>query len=354
MNHKSTSMSMPSIRSGLWSLLAALGFIAANLACVDAAQKPVRMRVGTIAPVGSIYYNQLAQLGQQWQNAPETPIRLNIIGGVAASESELVRMIRLGNIDGAMLTGVGLAEAHPAVSGLQVSPMMFRSFDELEFVSRKLRPTLDTGLREKGLVVLFWADAGWVRFFSREPLRHPDDLRRMKVFAWAGDPHQLDVMRRAGFHPVALETSDIMLGFNRRLIDAASLAPPYVLAIQADRHAEHMLDLNWAPLLGAMVLSEKSWERLPEKTRQFMLVSAENSGRELTAAARKASDDAVAAMQKRGLKVHGVTPELEEAWREAAEAIYPGMRGKMVPAGIFDEVQRLIEEYRRQESPTHP
>ena len=51
-------------------------------------------------------------------------------------------------------------------------------------------------------------------------------------------------------------------------------------------------------------------------------------------------------MHKRGLEVHHVTPEIEAEWRTMAEGIYPKIRGGMVPADEFDEVERLLREYR--------
>ena len=57
-------------------------------------------------------------------------------------------------------------------------------------------------------------------------------------------------------------------------------------------------------------------------------------------------DESVAAMKKRGLKVHELTPAAEAAWRQIAEGAYPKIRGSIVPADMFDEVQRLLAEYR--------
>jgi len=41
-----------------------------------------------------------------------------------------------------------------------------------------------------------------------------------------------------------------------------------------------------------------------------------------------------------------VTPEVEAEWRAAAEAVYPQVRGKLVPEDIFDEALKFIAEYR--------
>ena len=55
-------------------------------------------------------------------------------------------------------------------------------------------------------------------------------------------------------------------------------------------------------------------------------------------------------MKKNGLKVQAATPEIEAEWRKIAEDSIPKIRGKIVPADIFDEVLRLLQEYRKGKS----
>jgi hypothetical protein len=57
-------------------------------------------------------------------------------------------------------------------------------------------------------------------------------------------------------------------------------------------------------------------------------------------------EESVAAMEKRGLKVQKITPEVEAEWRTISEKVYPQIRGKLVPADIFDETMRLLAECR--------
>ncbi|MFQ5790108.1 MAG: hypothetical protein ACE5JI_06470, partial [Acidobacteriota bacterium] len=52
------------------------------------------------------------------------------------------------------------------------------------------------------------------------------------------------------------------------------------------------------------------------------------------------------AMRNRGLKVWPVDEAARAEWRRAAEEAYPKIRGRLVPAEIFDEVQRLRDEFR--------
>lgn len=60
-----------------------------------------------------------------------------------------------------------------------------------------------------------------------------------------------------------------------------------------------------------------------------------------------AADAAIAAMVKRGLVVNKVTPELEAEWIREIEKVYPQIRGSIVPAPLFNEVQALLQERRK-------
>jgi TRAP-type C4-dicarboxylate transport system substrate-binding protein len=111
-----------------------------------------------------------------------------------------------------------------------------------------------------------------------------------------------------------------------------------------------MLDLNWAPLVGALVVTKKAWETCPPELQKAMRAAAEKSGEELTTRNRKESEESVDAMKKRGLVVHPVTAELEAEWRAFVEPVYPKLRGMDVPEEVFDEVQKDLAEYRKGKS----
>jgi TRAP-type transport system periplasmic protein len=246
------------------------------------------------------------------------------------------------------LTAVGLSDIEPGVGGLQNIPMIFRSLEEFEKVTERLRPTLEKRMAEKGFTVLFWVDAGWVHHFSKEPLITPEDLKRMKIFAWAGSPEQISIMRHAGYTAVPLETADILPALQTGMITVAPLPPIFALAAQVDLRAPHMLDVNWAPLVGACVVKKDVWEKIPTESREPLMTAAARAGTEIRQGSRKESVDAVEAMKKRGLKVHEPTPDEVELWRKEAEKIYPEIRGSptIVPADIFDQVKQQVEIYR--------
>jgi len=266
--------------------------------------------------------------------------------GTMGGEADMVRRMRVGQIQAALLSMTGLSEIDKSVNALQDIGMIFRSLDEVEYVREKMRPMLEKRLADRGFVALFWGDIGWVRFFSKDAAVHPTQFMRMKLFAWAGDNEQIEIMKGMGFNLVPLETNDILPGLQTGLITAVPTAPLYALAGQFNSPCPHMLDLNYAPLGGAAVISKKTWDTLSSATQQALLKAGAEAGVEVTQRSRIESDQAVEAMQKRGLTVHHATPEIEAEWRTLAEGVYPKIRGGLVPADVFDEVERLVHEYR--------
>ena len=305
------------------------------------------LKLGTVAPRDSSFHKILQTMGEKWKAAPDGGVALKIFpGGVRGGEAVMVREMRNRVLDAALLTVAGLSEIDESVEALQSMPMMFRSLEEVDYIGEKLRPRLEKKLREKGFVVLFWADTGWVRFFSKEPVIRPADLKKLKLFTWAGDTRQVDIYKAAGYHPVPLETSDILTGLRTGMITAVPLPPYVALTAQVHDPAPNMLELNWAPLVGGLVVTERAWNKLTPAQQIALAKAAAEAGLQMKARNRQESDLAVTAMTKRGLKVQRVSPEVEAEWRKAAEAAYPQIRGKIVPADLFDEVQRHLREFR--------
>ena len=183
-------------------------------------------------------------------------------------------------------------------------PMTFRTLEEVDYIVQKLQPMLEKRLEAKGFVALFWSDTGWVRFFSKDPVIGPDDLRKTKLFVEAGSPAYVDLYRSVRLNPVPLEAVDILPNLQTGLINAAPLPPSYALAGQVDRAAPNMLDLAWAPLVGALVVSKKTWDAIPPETRDAMRQAAVEAGAKMKAEGRRESVESVEAMRKRGLTVH--------------------------------------------------
>src|SRR5215472_5691107 len=306
-----------------------------------------RLRFATLAPRGSLYHRVLLEVGDAWRHATGADAGFTVFtDGVQGDELDIVRRMRIGQLNGAMISVVGLNGIEPGVTALQYMPLMFRSWDEVDAASLKLRPLLEQRMAARGFVVLYWGEAGWVRFFSRTEAVRPADFQRMKMFAWSGTPQQVELMRALGYRPVSLETADILPGMQTGLIDAVPVIASWALAAQLDAIAPHMLDMRWVPIVGAAVMTREAWEGISPAGQAAVRAAAARAGEALRAERERADQAAIAALRGRGLKVHVAPAEAQAEWQQLVAAAYPRIRGGMVPADVFDLVQRSLADFR--------
>jgi TRAP-type C4-dicarboxylate transport system substrate-binding protein len=301
----------------------------------------LRINLGTLAPRGSSYFEGLQSMGDQWR---ALGVRLVIYpDGTQGSEADMVRLMRVGTLQACLLTATGLAEIDPAVNVLQAYPLLFRDFDEFGYV---LEPMLNSRLEKQGFMPLFWGDAGWLRYFFKERVATLAQLHETKVFLWSVATEQQRIMREMGWHPVPLETADIMQALATGQITGVSVPPIVALVSQFEKRVPYMVDLNYAPLVGACIIRRETWEKLSSAQHDAMLHIAAASGAEIVRRTRLESDQAVKKMQSQGLTVYSLSPEQRTLWQAEADTFQGRARGRVIPADLHDQIFRLVAEYR--------
>lgn len=310
----------------------------------SAVSKDIVIKLGTIAPDGSPWHQSLQQMGDQWRKITGGQVKLVIYAGTLGDEPNLVDKLRIGQLQAVALSGA-LNDIEPALGCFQI-PMMFDSYEELDYVRDRITPRLELMMEQKGYQVLHWGDVGWVEFFTTTPVVRLDDMRKLKLFTWAGDSEVLQLWKTNGFRAVPLAATDILPGLQTGLIEAVPSAPLFALLNQSFGFAKNMTDIHWVPLIGASIVSKDVWNQIPENQRTPMLHAARECGEALRGGIRRMNDEAVAAMQRRGLRVIHVDDASLADWRRQVEAVYPKLRGGLAPAELFDEVRRLRDDFR--------
>jgi TRAP-type C4-dicarboxylate transport system substrate-binding protein len=316
------------------------------LAAAPASAQPVVVKMATLVPQGSQWHTTLLELAEAWKQDSGCRVIVRLYpGGVAGDDGDVVRKIRLGTLDAGVLTANGLGDIDRSVFALAM-PMMYASYDELDYVLERMTPELERIYAAKGFVILAWADAGWLHFFAKTPVRVPDDLKAQKLFTWAGDPAGVELWKTAGFNPVPLPSTEIATALQTGLVTAVTSSPQAAVLLQWYSHAPHMTEVNWAVLLGGMLISTRTWERIPVDLRPALLAAAQEAGRKLSAQTRGGAVRDVEAMARRGLDVVRLDGETEKLWRDTAEAAYPTLRDRFVPGGVLDAAMKLRQQYR--------
>ena len=306
-----------------------------------------QLRIGSLVPKNSLYHRQLLDVAESWRTAQGAGAKYLVYpDGSQGGEAEMARRMRIGQLQGALLSVVGLREIEPSIAALQSMPLLFRNWEELDYVREKMRPAMEKKFLDKGCVVLAWGDAGWVRFFSKEAALRPDDYKRMKFFAWGSEPDQQNIMKSLGYTPVPLETTDILPAIQTGMINVVPSTPYFALATQVYNTAPHMLDINWAPIVGALVVTRKAWDGMSPEVQTAVRAASDKAGAQIRTKARQEVEEAVDAMKKRGLTVNKPNPAQMKEWNDLADKLYPRIRGTMVPTETFDDVMAHLKTFR--------
>jgi TRAP-type C4-dicarboxylate transport system substrate-binding protein len=303
----------------------------------------VAIKLATVVPDGSIWDKSLKQMAADWKQASGDRVAVTVFsGGSQGDESSVLRKMRLDALQAASLTVVGLATIDPAFNVFNV-PFFFDSYDELNAVVEALTPTLKQRVEAKGFVLLNWGHGGWLQVFTKRPVRTVADLKGVKLYTSAGDDRMTQWYKANGFQPRAMAMTDVLTGLTTGMIEGLPTPPVAALAFQWNRQTPYMLDVGLAPVVGATVISRKTWLRIADADRLKLAEAALAVEKRLQVDVPKQDAFAVMLMQQQGLTV---TKANGPEWRQEGEVLAATMRGEMVPKDIFDLAVKARDAFR--------
>ncbi|MBN1961649.1 MAG: TRAP transporter substrate-binding protein DctP [Deltaproteobacteria bacterium] len=308
--------------------------------------KAVTIKLGTLAPEGSGWHRQLKDMAVKWAKASNNQVQLKIFpSGVAGNEGDMVRKMRIGQLQAAAISTIGVGEIDSAPKVLSI-PGLIASDAEYEYVFNHLVQKWEQRLVEKGFQALMWGDTGSARFFLRKSITSPNQLQDMKIFVWAGDPKAVEVFKLAGFQPVVLSVTDLMTSLATGMIDAYNATPVMALATRWYERTPFMTAAAWAHLPGTTLITTRAWNKIPKDLQPELLRISRAVGVQVNEEVARMQADAIAGMKKNGLKIIEFDTAGMQAWQELAQKTWPAIRGGAVSVADFDEAKRIRDEFR--------
>jgi TRAP-type C4-dicarboxylate transport system substrate-binding protein len=303
------------------------------------------IKLGSLAPSGSPWELGLKRMAAEWERISGGSITVRIYaGGVAGDEVDMVRKIRIGTLNAALITVSGLQGIFNGVKTLSY-PLLVRDDDELAYVLGKMKPFFDTELQKRGFKPIMWSPGGWVYFFSRYPVVTPDDVRKQKLWVWSGDPDEIQAYQSAGFQTITLASTDLMTSLQGGMVDVLATSPLVAASSQWFGIANNMCTLKLGPLWGAAVVSTRTWAAVPADLRPRLIEAAQKIADSLAPDLIKSDAAAIDVMKKYGLKINTVPPQAEAQWAAVLQKTFSGLVGKMYDRESFEMATRYLNEY---------
>src|SRR5580693_6054564 len=131
------------------------------LAAAGGAHATTTIKIGTLAPQDSPWGKEF----KKWANVVSTStngeVQLDFQwNGQAGDEVLMVQKMRSGQLDGAAITAVGLAQTGVTDVLLFQMPGLFANWGKLDAARNAMKADFDAQFASKGFTVLGWGDVG--------------------------------------------------------------------------------------------------------------------------------------------------------------------------------------------------
>jgi TRAP-type C4-dicarboxylate transport system substrate-binding protein len=279
------------------------------------------------------------------RKATRGAVRFKLVQSEQGDEARIAERLAKGELQGAALTAIGLTKLQPALV-VQQLPMVFRSYEELDCLRERMNSRFDGLMAEKGYVVLGYGDVGFVHVFTQKPVRTPEDLQDVKMWAWPEDLVGRRVQALTGLTQVPLSPGEVLEALKSGAVNAYYASPYAALAMQWFTKVRYFVDVRMAMAVGAIVVSKASWGTLSEAQQEKVLGTTRRWSKRLAKRIRRDNERALRVLRQQGIERVRLTPGEHSLWLSIAEKVQKHFVGQLYPQDLLDEVKATVRACR--------
>lgn len=228
------------------------------------------IKIATLSPDGTFWMKQMRAGAKEIKEKTQGRVKFKFYpGGVMGNDENVLRKIRIGQLQGGAITIGNLSQLTPdtTIYGL---PYLFSSLDDAAEIRKTTDPMLSKTIEESGFVNFGFAQGGFSYLMSKEPIRSLDDLRQRKSWIPEQSDVGLSVYRYVGVTPISLAMSDVLTGLQTGLIDTVVTSPIGALALQWHTHIKYVTDQPLNYLAAMLIIDKKDFYKLSETDQQIV------------------------------------------------------------------------------------
>jgi len=306
----------------------------------------VELRIATRAPSGSPWMQVLDRAAAEIKTKTSGRVTMKYFeGGQQGDERDFVRKIKLGQLDGAAVTAIGLAMIDESIRVLEL-PMMFQSAEELDYVADKMWPYFQKKFAAKGFRLNDRGEVGWIYFLSKNKVASLADLKGQKLWMWGDDQLVGAMFKKLGLNGVPLGVPEVDAGLTSGKINAAYGSPVAAVALQWYSKVKYMTSMPMSFAIGATVISNDALKKISPEDQKIVEDIGKANAKKLRKVIRKANEDAKGTMTRKGITVVNTPVTMVDEFTKDSQEAWKDMTGKIYSKEELDMVLKYRDEYR--------
>jgi len=298
------------------------------------------LKIATLAPAGTTWMNEMKAGAKLIKERTAGRVKLKFYpGGVMGNDQSVHRKIKIGQLHGGAFTPGGLAQVNTSIQALGL-PMMFKSYDEIDYVRRRMDPVIKKEMESSGFVLLGISEGGFVRILSKKPMQDLESIRDSKVWVPEGDRIGQIVFKALGITPVSLPISDVFTGLQTGLIETVAVNPTAAIAFQWHTSTSFMTELPISYLIGVIAIQKKVFNQLRVADQEVVREEIGKVFSRLDVLNRSDNQAAKEALENQGISFVAPSPGEVERWKSISDSAID----QMVETGVISE--RIVGQVR--------
>lgn len=294
-------------------------FFALSAAAPASAQQVIK--IATLAPDGSAWMKELRVAAAEVQAGSQGRVQVKFYpGGVMGNDAVVLRKMKLGQLQGGVLTSSELAATYPDAVAYSL-PFFFSNWAQVEKVRPQVDPVLAKGFEARGLKMLGASNVGFAYLMGTRPLRSRADMSGIKLWIPQNDEIAERTFKLGGISPIPLPLGDVFTSLQTGLVDTVANTPSGAVALQWHGKVKGMVDLPLTFVVGFMVMDLKSWQKLSPADQAIVAKAFAASGQRMDVNIKRDDAAALAAMKKQGLVVTTLDAAETARWRQVGDQV---------------------------------
>jgi len=301
------------------------------------AEEGYTLRIASLVPEGSSWMKVLNAWNKTLKERTNGKLKLRFYpGGSQGDERDFVRKMRVGQLDGGVVTMTGMSMLIPAMNVL-VLPGLLETYEKLDRVREKMAPDFGAMFEKEGFKLVGWGDAGKTRLFSVKPIKRPSEIKAMRPWVWKDDPIFVEFYQVIGASAVRLGVPEVYPALQTRMVDVVSSSAITAVSFQWYTRVKYMTAHNSAIIVGGTMMRKDKYDELPPELQAAFDSTAARAHEILNKVVRKEDEKAYKVVVDKGIQPVDAGDGKAE-WDEAHKKVRDNLTGRMFPKSLVAAV----------------
>jgi len=308
----------------------------------------VTLKIATASPDGTVWMEKMRQAADEIKRRTNERVTFRFYpGGIMGNDASVMRKINVNQLQGGIIPGGGLKEIYPD-SQIYSLPLIFRSYDEVDYVRARMDDLIIKGLEKNGFISFGLSEGGFAYLMADKPVARVDDLKGQKIWAPEGDYISRSAFQTVGVSTISLPLTDVLTALQTGMINTVAASPMGAIALQWHARIKYVTDEPLAYLYGTMIVQAKAFASLSPADQQVVREVIGAVYKDLNAINRRDNTEALKVLRNQGVQFVPTDKNDQNSWRAmlAATEAKMGQEGILSPA-IMDTLRMHLRDFRQ-------